>query len=484
MLKAGGLNSSISTLHRIGFMADPLSRRTFLQGSAAATLLGAGGYLATIADSLAQTSGGFVTRKAAHTLATDSGEAKALRDAVRVLKNNDAVGGWRFLATYHADFCGVMASKEIHWGWYFLPWHRVYLAVFERHLQAAISEPTLALPYWDWYSSRAIPAIFTGQDNPLLDPDRRPESDEISNDRLGVLSEAELVDHDTFLRFAGGPVGADGFFTVGELEGGPHGGAHMFAGGNMSGLKTSALDPLFLAHHGNIDRLWEVWRNADPAGPRTDPTEDAWNARPFVFVGPNGQDVSHVSRETVATRDLGYEYDNTVVGGGSVVVAASDLALPLAANEELVLALTTADGRSQGFDVTAAGLTLKPTLPPRAELATALSSVNASDVAGSFRLSVKLSGIKVTAEPIQIQVYLNPAGSPDALDPKRPSFAGSLNFIGTGDSEPLVNAFVSLNRTAEQVETPLADVPIVVKVQKVGGQRESASFSKAELVIE
>lgn len=481
MTRTAATDNSLRKVQSLFTVEALIGRRAFLEGSVSAMAVGSMGYLTSIAESLADTTQQTVRRRAAHLLKSDDAEVQVLRDAAKILRAKSGVGSWEFLATFHRDFCGAMQSKEVHFSWYFLPWHRVYLTVFERHLQAAVSEPKLAIPYWDWYSSRAIPTILAEKDNPLLDETRSPEAPEISDGRLGILSEADLVDFDNFQRFAGGELG-----NVGQLEGGPHGGGHMYAGGNMGAFATAARDPLFLAHHGNIDRLWEVWRGAGQNGPRKEPTDEAWNARPFVFLGPDGNEVGLVSRETVSTVDLGYEYDTTKLSGTLVAQNPPDLALPLGAGQDLALALKGPDGRTDGFELTANGAEFRPVLPGGNDISSALSTASASDVANGFKVSLKFSGIKLSDQPFQLQVYLNPPPNAGQLDPTQPSFAGSLNILATGDKGLSINAYISLNRRAQAVDKPLADIPIVIQVGQSSGSDspKTVAVAKAELVIE
>ena len=76
---------------------------------------------------------------------------------------------------------------------------------------------------------------------------------------------------------------------AGQLEAGPHGLVHLwttdpknFSGlADMGMLAAAAFDPVFFAHHANIDRLWSVWAgmagHADPSNPR-------WlDQQPFYF---------------------------------------------------------------------------------------------------------------------------------------------------------------------------------------------------------
>jgi len=54
----------------------------------------------------------------------------------------------------------------------------------------------------------------------------------------------------------------------------------------MSDLQYAALDPLFYAHHGNIDRLWEVWKSL-PGGSCKDLGQADFLNTQFLFYDEN-----------------------------------------------------------------------------------------------------------------------------------------------------------------------------------------------------
>ena len=43
-----------------------------------------------------------------------------------------------------------------------------------------------------------------------------------------------------------------------------HNHAHAWVGGIMNNTSTSPTDPIFWMHHAEVDRLWEIWRQANP----------------------------------------------------------------------------------------------------------------------------------------------------------------------------------------------------------------------------
>jgi hypothetical protein len=85
----------------------------------------------------------------------------------------------------------------------------------------------------------------------------------------------------------------------------------------MTELSTAALDPLFYAHHGNLDRLWEIWR-ADPMRKATEPDDDAFLQHRFPFLWLDGTIVTVSVADTLDTQRLGYVYDSLNVFRGGV----------------------------------------------------------------------------------------------------------------------------------------------------------------------
>jgi hypothetical protein len=66
-----------------------------------------------------------------------------------------------------------------------------------------------------------------------------------------------------FRTFGGGTQG-----NAGAVYGGPHANVHnAFSPGDMGNLMYSPRDPVFYAHHGNIDRLWSSWNKAGHSNP-------------------------------------------------------------------------------------------------------------------------------------------------------------------------------------------------------------------------
>lgn len=127
----------------------------------------------------------------------------------------------------------------------FLPWHRHYLASFEKRLRDV--EPGVALPYWDAVENRSIPNELT--DPSLLNKwevSRSWNDDELplEEDWQGTKKRKTFGAFQRRLEFM-------------------HNDVHVAVGGHM-GSAESPKDPLFWLHHCNVDRLWAKWHKDNP----------------------------------------------------------------------------------------------------------------------------------------------------------------------------------------------------------------------------
>jgi len=259
--------------------------------------------------------------------------------------------GWQFQAAIHgrADDNGDPDTSNPFWcncqhgSWFFLPWHRMYLAAFEQIIQFHLEDDQWALPYWyaidpDDARKAALPPAFldmTLNDNNLQTDERsqnakagRPFYGDIDPAQVGETVLQTLVapryssrsGQSTF----GGGERADLSFDGGErglLENVPHGAVHSLVGndydefgqlldpGWMGSFYTAGLDPLFWLHHANIDRLWQVWLQLDDS--HTNPSGDsAFFDTSFTFPAPGGGEFTWSVGEVLDTEFLGYVYES------------------------------------------------------------------------------------------------------------------------------------------------------------------------------
>lgn len=196
--------------------------------------------------------------------------------ALKALPSND-LRNWHNLSVIHRDHCP-------HGNWYFLPWHRAYLAAFEAICREVIQDADFALPYWNWTVFRQLPRGFInaeegGVENPLFHGARvMKENDTLSSilaphgidaeEIFGTAKLDQILKSTSFQEFGSTKPRrqndldetwqrAGGRKTALERE--PHDYLHGVVGGDMGDPRISPQDPIFYLHHCNIDRIWSRW---------------------------------------------------------------------------------------------------------------------------------------------------------------------------------------------------------------------------------
>ncbi|HET9392224.1 MAG TPA: tyrosinase family protein [Candidatus Rubrimentiphilum sp.] len=287
-------------------MTTSPTRRRFIGAAgaiASTTLIGSSLLNAGIAEG----AGPFVRRDIGGLMATDP-IIVSYRKAVKAMQtlsmnNPNDPRGWAYQAAIHGT--RTMPTKLAwntcqHGTLFFWSWHRMYLYWFERIVRKMSSDPTWALPYWNWTSAseRHLPSMFRDVTSELYTPNRNPSF----NDGTGSLPATD-VDYSAAFAFAGF-ADANGF-----IQGTPHGDVHVDIGGWMGDVPTAAQDPIFYLHHSNIDRLWNLW--LAQGGGRTDPLADnPWKNTIWTFFDENGATVHMTSCDVLrAALQLNYRYE-------------------------------------------------------------------------------------------------------------------------------------------------------------------------------
>lgn len=246
-----------------------------------------------------------------------------------------------------------------HGSWFFLPWHRMYLAYFEQIVAQTIAglggPEDWALPFWDYSDTSnpnalTIPPAFTNPANAgngLWMAGRASNVIPARYVTLGALNTIPFTgDGRTSPLGFGGPETSfsHGGRTHGALESQPHDLVHVAIGGAMGDPRAAALDPIFWLHHANIDRLWQVWLNM---GSRVNPVKSSWLDFRFVFHDKSGKKVTMTSRDVEDTRQVltGYTYQGVPAAAPVLehvdALIRADVSMPLevvaATNERLTL---------------------------------------------------------------------------------------------------------------------------------------------------
>jgi hypothetical protein len=226
-----------------------------------------------------------------------------LRQAFQALKDQQGPGSYQQLAGIH----GLPDFQCLHHvpGW--LPWHRLYLLQVEEALRAI--DAGLVLPFWDWTSAQSVeeglPAPFT---DPTYQPDGGPAlpnpllsgtyvEDQQSQEtfrNVGTRSQRQQTADEVAAAFDN-----QVFADFSEALATPHDDLHsVWVQGSMGDPTYAAYDPIFWAHHANVDRLWAQWQ----LGPNNDDPDAGTQAQVLT---PFNQSVA----QTIKFReDLHYTY--------------------------------------------------------------------------------------------------------------------------------------------------------------------------------
>jgi tyrosinase len=255
-------------------------------------------------------------RRSVSELQPNDPNLQALREGVRQLKAKPAGDkfNWINLSSIHGTSAGFNLCT--HGNWYFLPWHRAYLLMYERAIRDVTGFKEFALPYWDWTRNPQLPTAFTQPaPNPLFEPRDMTATDTLPPENVGQPVLDSVLGDSPFEKF--GTTRPEGQNSLdqswlkkrngdqGTLESNPHNNVHGLVGGVMASSR-SARDPIFFMHHCNIDRIWALWRTAG----NDDTTDTLWRDMQFKdhFFNPDGSVWSPKVSELQDYEALGYTY--------------------------------------------------------------------------------------------------------------------------------------------------------------------------------
>jgi tyrosinase len=376
---------------------------------------------------------------------------------------------WRFQGAIHGsdgpppagsppDAANSWAMCQ-HEGWFFLPWHRMYILWFERIVRSIVisqgGPSDWALPYWNWQGNGGVlprafrepnlPASAGGGANPLFVVDRDPN---LNNGTVGldpaVTNSSIAAGLISFTSAPGVPTGFGGDDTAGpshfnaglagEIEQQPHNQVHNFVSGLMADGNTAALDPIFWLHHAMIDRLWSRWLVS--GGGRANPAASGFLDQSFSFYDENGAQVTQQVRDVLSTTTLGYRYDDdpppASVPLTAVVPGLADRA------REVALAAVSHAGEPEELGasgpvqlgVEAASTPIDLSQGPALE-----AGLLASPDSGPSAVTLLVDDIAVTdPQTPPYEVYLNVPDVTDGGEHDSPHFVGFLEFFGATHS--------------------------------------------------
>jgi len=265
----------------------------------------------------------------------------------------------------------------------------------------------------------------------------------------------------------------------GILESQPHDNVHGALGGFMLRF-LSPTDPIFFLHHGNLDRLWDVWTRRQEA--RSQPTLPGgadlapWSDEAFLFFsGPDGQPVASPNTKAGVYAEMAlFDYDYSP-GSGEEEVAVAVAALPTpAAAFAPVTAQSAGAGAATDWVASVPSTALAAAATPEAPPLVAKVTLNLDedDVGRRFRVLVTPPG---AAEPVlagAITIFAHNEPGPNSFSVPLPSgLAAGAAAGGNVDLNISVEEIVNLEPAFAPLPSPAAaGVPeLVAGITVVGG---------------
>ncbi|KAK8630149.1 hypothetical protein V6N13_078956 [Hibiscus sabdariffa] len=284
------------------------------------------------------------TRKPAHLVSPDYVEK--FQEAITRMKALDEKDPRSFTqqAKVHCAYCNSAYEQmgfpsqdlQVHNSWLFFPFHRLYLYFFERILGKLIDDPHFALPFWNWDhpDGMTIPDMYVDLDSPLYDAKRNPDHqppvlvdlDYSSDKNLSrddqikanlCVMKSQMVQGTTTTTLFHGKEYRMGYSPdpgAGTIENGIHLSLHKWVGDPRQPLKedmgnfySAGYDPLFYAHHANLDRMWNLWKT-ELKVPHCDFKDTDWLDSSFLFYDENANLVRVRVGDCIDTKTLGYDY--------------------------------------------------------------------------------------------------------------------------------------------------------------------------------
>jgi len=269
--------------------------------------------------------------------------------------------------------------------------------------------------------------------------------------------------------FAGGPGQAAGFQSAqapnhsassnkGILESQPHDNVHGAMGGPAGAAfmvsLMSSVDPIFFLHHGNLDRLWDVWTRRQtalgrPTLPQQGADLTAWSDEQFLFFNnAQGQPVTKTKAGEYASMSV-FDYDYSPGSGeefvpGPAVAAATTQAFTAQITTAAIGGALPAGGVVQ---VPASALKLPAVEAPPALVAEVTLNLGHKDEGRRFNVLVSRPGGGPQVSAGAITVFGHPHGGPTTFVVPLPESVRAA-AAGAGGNVPLDVRVVPIARTA------------------------------------
>ena len=400
----------------------------------------------------------------------DDPDLMTYREFVTMMKDPARSGdpvNWVSFSGVHGTWAGFNLCP--HGNWYFAPWHRGYLRMYEAAARALTGNRDFALPYWDWTTDRQMPRSFSdenfnGRPNPLFVQGRSMgPNDSLPDEIVGEQKVMDGIYDETIFEAFGSsrPEGQNSLDPMwvrrsgisSPLEATPHNNIHGIVGGLMES-GASPQDPIFLMHHCNVDRIWAVWNSLG----RVNTPDPLWLDMPFTdhFIAPDGTTYTDVVSDLQEVVSVGYTYGLEAVDESPDPSRTLHLSSLFGAPEALA---RTGYFRFRAMP-TATADPQRPLSVPLSPDAASLrrsvhTSVNESTVAAGMREPQVYAIIRdldpTMPESTQLRVFVNCGYLSQAVPTSDPHYVTTIGFFGAGGEHKLsslVNLTAALKRLA------------------------------------
>jgi tyrosinase len=420
-------------------------------------------------------------RRSVNSMALDDPDLETYREFVRLMRSKPPANrvSWVGFANQHGDADDFNYCP--HGDWYFLPWHRGFVEMYEKAAAVLMQNPKFAMPYWDWTTLRDYPPAFSsptykGRPNPLFSPGEGDDFDpggKIVRNPLGptvltnsLVGQKQVIDRiyaeTVFERFGtsrnpsqhslAATWVTEGGGVQGIMEATPHNQIHNQIGGFMP-QSNSPRDPIFMMHHGNIDRIWAGWNNLG----RKNSTNSLWLNMTFRnnYIAPDGTLYTRRVTDFLRTSALGYTYDN-------LPQPQPEMIRPDSVREGRMLALlgekpASALKRAKAPSITAPEAGTAMNAPVHVEHKDLLGALEPVGGARPTEVVALISDIQVPANVGSIRVFVNrPSVSLDVPETD-PHYVTTIAFLhhgggkGTGHHKALPSTIVDLTEALRRL---------------------------------
>ncbi|MXS85513.1 polyphenol oxidase [Nitrosomonas sp. HPC101] len=464
-----------------------VTRRSVLKAVVAGSVITAYSGILPGVKAFAQT--GPRKRRSVNNMKFDDPDLETYRDFVGLMRNKPQTElvSWTGFANQHGDANNFKYCP--HGDWYFLPWHRGFVEMYEKAAAVLTNNPDFAMPYWDWTTLRQLPGAFTektykGKPNPLYVPGRGDDASMIRNALTGpyALTDAlvgpkviESIYKETVFEAFGTsrnprqnnldpkwvPMGGG---NQGILERTPHNNIHNNIGAYMPN-SNSPRDPIFMMHHGNIDRIWAYWN----ALGRKNSNDPLWLNMPFTdnYISPDGKFYTKVVKDLQSTSVLGYTYDNLPSKPDNKKVntlrSQNLTALFNPAQESTLFKI-----KQSNISAATLAAPLRLSLPLENQILQDVIKPVAENTEGR-ELVALISDIKISDNVQAIRVFINRETVNLDVPDTDPHYVTTLGFLKHGSDHGLPSAIVNLTEALKNIAktNSLANDEITVQLLPV-----------------